>query len=687
MPLALLAVATIFLSRPELESDLTSRAEDLLIDVGEQWARARFDGRDARLEGEALSEAARVKVRGELDRLFGVRTVDDRTTLLPERRPFTFSAIRDGSKLRLDGYVPSRFVRSRIIEAARGMAPGITVSGENELVRARGVPAGDFAGIVAFGFRQLARLPAGRFTLSDDAFSIEGRAPDFATYDALEVTVRSELPSDFKLARFSVLPPIAAPFAWSAQREDDGVRLSGYIPLGDTRRALLDVVRGAIPGAAISDQLRLADGSPPAEGWLKAVSYALTQLARLPGAKVTLTDTTIAIEGKAPDFTAYDALAAARRSVPEGYTLTRFAVEAPSVSPFVWGISHSAAGLRLTGYAPSEDAKRLLVDALRASFPGVQPMDEMRIASGGPVAESWVAAATFGAAQIARLRAGEVRGEAMTLSIAGEALDSAAYNAVSAALGHPLPGGFKLQHGDVRPPVVAPYVFGLRKDTQGLTVSGFYPFKPDHEALLVQAKAQLLGAPVNDVSAVALGAPTGFNLAATVALRELARLEAGEARIDDQHLRFSGTALYPAAVDSIRRALASDMPPGFTTEVTLDVAAPPPPADNTSCQKALADIASRGRLDFIDGGASIAPTSHGLLDHLVAAASACPDAVIEIAAPAGAADNPMSKQAISDERARAVAAYLAAAGIAQARLVISGHELRADNGNLEFLVR
>ncbi len=82
------------------------------------------------------------------------------------------------------------------------------------------------------------------------------------------------------------------------------------------RRSLLDAVRGAVPGAAISDQLRLADGAPPTDGWLKAAAFALQQLGRLPGGKVTLSDTTIALEGRAPDFAAYDALAAARAPCP-----------------------------------------------------------------------------------------------------------------------------------------------------------------------------------------------------------------------------------------------------------------------------------------------------------------------------------------------------------------------------------
>ncbi|MCK0208636.1 flagellar motor protein MotB [Starkeya koreensis] len=658
---ALVGLAVVF-ARGPVEQDLSTRAETLLSDIGESWAHARFEGRTAVLEGEALSEDARVKVRGELGQLFGVHLVDDRTTLLPERRPFTFSAIRDGSKLHLEGYVPSAYARRRIANAAQEMAPGVVVTGEKELVRARGVPAGDFIGVVAFGIQQLAKMPAGRITISDDSFSIEGRAPDFATYDALEVTVRSELPGDFKLARFAVLPPAVSPFVWSATREPDGVTLSGYIPLGDARRALLDMVRSAVPGAAISDRLRLADGAPPTDGWLKAVSFALNQLGRLPNGKVALSGTTISIEGAAPDFAAYDSLAGARRTVPEGYTLTRFAVEPPVASPFVWAVQRSAGGLRLTGFAPSEEAKRLIVDAVRGSFPGVPASDEMRIASGGPPAEGWVTATNFGVEQLARLLTGAVRGNGTTLSISGEAQDSAAFTTVLAAIDKAPPKGFTLR-ADVRPPIVSPYVFSLRKDVDGLTISGFFPSPSEHERLIAAAKAQFLGAPVNDVSAVAQGAPQGFTAAAMAAMRQLSRLDAGEARFDDGKLKLTGTALYPAAIGSIRTTLGSVLPEGIALDVELDVAAPRPPLDRATCQKAIDDLLAKGSVIFAEEGAAIDPASYGLLDHVAAIAASCPDAPIQIRVGQPQGD------ALSVARAQALVAYLAAAGIAPDRLV------------------
>ena len=659
--LVLLIVAAIYLTRTSVEADLTQRSEALLTSIGESWAHARFEGRSALLEGEALSEDARVKVRRALASLSGVRHVEDRTTILPERRPFTFSAIRDGTQVRLLGYVPSAWARRRIAAAAEQMSPNIVVSGVTELVRARGVPPGDFVGAVVFGLAQLAKMPAGRIILSDNTFTIEGRAPDFPTYDALEVIVRSELPSDFRLARFAVLPPAVAPFVWSAEREPGGVRLSGYIPLGDARRALLDMVRAAIPGAAISDQLRLADGAPPADDWLSAVGFALGQLGRLPDGKVSLSDTNISIEGRAPDFEAYDALVGTRRSLPDGFTLSRYAVTAPVTDPFVWEISRTGEDVRLSGYAPSEEARQLVVDAVRSGFPGIALIGDMRVASGGPPADSWTSTTVQAVNLLTRVRGGTINGKGLTLTLSGEARDSAGYSAAVKAAAENQGSGITFRV-DVRPPVVSPYVFSLRKAETSLTMSGFYPSADAHENLVATARSEMLGMTVNDVSSLAHGAPEGFDQASISALRELSRLRAGEATFDDAALRFVGTALYPRAIDSIRSQLEMALAGRFELQIDVTARDPELLADTAVCQKVIDDLLAHGVAIFSPNSAKIDGESFGLLDHLVASVLDCPLAKV-----AFRIDPPVAPH-LAAARVQALKAYFEQAGVTADRI-------------------
>lgn len=664
-----LAVVTLLVAREPVEADLDAAAADILARTGESWASARFEGRDATLEGESLAEEARAKVRASLEGLFGVRVVNDRTTLLPERRPFTFSAVKDGRAIALDGYVPSVDSLRRIVAAAR--AGGDTVSGQDRLVRARGAPPGDFASLVGFALAQLKKLPSGRITLSDGAVAIEGRAQDLAAYDALSETMHGPLPNGMTLARFAVRPPVASPFLWSAVREGGTIRVSGFVPSVAARGDAAGALSAAIPGIGIKDDTRLADGAPSTDLWLKAVRYAGTLLAQLPEGRVTLADSTIAVEGAAPGFAAFDRLAAARRAPPEGFQVTRFAVEPPRAAPFTWRIERAGQAVRLTGFAPSDEARRLLADAARAAFSGAQVTDEMRLASGGPVPELWVSAAGFAVAQLGKLRTGsaEISGTQVTLS--GEALDSAAFLSVQQAARTP-PQGVTAFARQVRPPTISPYVFSVRREGGELTVSGFHPGGAVVEAIRAALDRDFLREKVNDLSAVGGGAPEGFGAAVLAGLSQLSRTGTGEFSLADTQLRLAGTTLVPGAQAELAQELRAAVPANFTVDAALAPAPAGPPADAETCGRLAGDLLGRGTIRFATGSAQIDAHSRGLVDRLAFTLARCPQAVVRILGHTDGTGDGEMNQRLSEARAAAVMAYLAHAGIASDRLSSAG---------------
>lgn len=667
---ALLTVFTIATARAPIEADLDSAARDVLARTGESWASARFDGRDATLEGEALAEEARAKVRASLEGLFGVRVVRDATTLLPERRPFTFSAVKDGRNIALDGYVPSADAFARIVAVAR--SGGEQVSGQERLVRARGAPPGDFAALVIYGLAQLKKLPSGRLTLADGAIALEGRARDLASYDELAQTLHGPLPSGMVLARFAVRPPVAAPFLWSAVRDGTVLRLSGYIPSAEARGQVAAALSAAVPGIGIKDDTRLADGAPSSELWMRAVRFAGNALAQLPEGRVTLSDTTIAVEGAAPSFTAFDILLTLRRQTPEGFQIVRFAVDPPRASPFTWQIARGAEQVRLTGFAPSEDARRLLLDAARAGFQGVQVVDEMQLASGGPTPELWASAATFAVSQLARMRTGTADVSGTQVVLAGEAAESAGYLSVMQAVRSPPPGVVVDARG-VRPPTISPYVFSVRREADELTVSGFYPDMVVHTAIRSALERDFLRAKVNDVSAVGGGAPSGFAVAVLAGLSELTRLGNGELSITDAQLRLSGTVLNPGAAGEIEAELRRTVRPPFTLETALQPAPEPPMATTAECVRLTGDLLARGTIRFTSLSAQIDRQSRGLVDRIAMVLKRCPDAVVRIAGHTDGMGDPEFNLRLSEARANAVMAYLAAAGIATDRLTAAGY--------------
>lgn len=665
-----LAAFTLLTARAPVEADLGAAAADVLVRTGESWAAARFEGRDATLEGEALAEEARIKVRDSLEGLFGVRLVRDRTTLLPERRPFTFSAVKDGRTIALDGYVPSADSLGRIVAAAR--TTGDTVTGQERLVRARGAPPGDFAALATFALAQLKKLPSGRITLSDGAIAIEGRARDLASYDALAQIMLGPLPEGMTLARFAVRPPVASPFFWSAAREGSVLRLSGYVPSAAAREEVAAALSSAMRGIGIKDDTRLADGAPSTDLWLKAVRFAGLVLAQIPQGRVSLSDSAVTVEGVAPSFAAFDRLLAARRAPPEGFQVTRFAVEPPRAVPFTWRLQRTADAVRLGGYAPSEDARRLLADAARATFPGVQVGDELQLASGGPAPELWVSAASFSLAQLAKLRTGtaEVSGTQVTLS--GEALDSAAYLSVMQAARTP-PPGVTVTAAAVRPPIISPYVFSVRREGEELTVSGFYPDVPAHDAIRAALERDFLKEKVNDVSAVGGGAPEGFLPAALAGLEQLTRVGRGELSLADAQMRLSGTTLTPAAAAEMDSELKHAVKPSFSVETALEPAPVPPPVESSACARLVGELLGRGTIRFSSGSAEIDRRSRGLLDRLAVTLKRCPSAVVRISGHTDGIGEADFNQRLSEARAGAVLAYLAAAGVAQDRLSSAGY--------------
>lgn len=666
----LLAVLMLLTAREPIEADLDDAAADVLARTGESWASARFEGRDATLEGESLAEAARTKVRTSLMTLFGVRVVHDRTTLLPERRPFTFSAVKDGRTIALDGYVPSAEALARIVAAAR--LGGDTVTGQERLVRARGAPPGDFASLVLFGLSQLKKLPSGRITLADGAIAIEGRARDLAGYDALSEMMHGPLPDGMTLARFAVRPPVASPFFWSAVREGGVVRLSGFVPSATARAEVSAALAATIPGTGITDDTRLADGAPSTDLWLKAVRFAGHLLAQLPDGRVTLSDSTIGVEGAAPGFAAFDKLAAARKAAPEGFQVTRFAVEPPRAVPFTWRLERSADAVRLSGFSPSDDARRLLLDAVRAAFPGVPVADGMKLASGGPAPELWVSAAGFAVAQLAKLRSGSAEIAGTQVTLAGEALDSAAYLSLMQAAKSP-PSGVTALAGAVRPPTISPYVFSVRREGGELTVSGFYPDAAVHEALAGALDHDFLREKVNDVSAIGSGAPDGFVSAALAGLLQLSRMGAGELSLVDTQLRLAGSTLVPGAAADIEAELRRTVRAPFTIDTAIEVAATGPAVDAASCSRLVGELLGRGIIRFATGSAEIDRRSRGLLDRLVFTLKRCPSAAVRISGHTDGMGDAEFNQRLSEARAAAVLAYLANAGIASDRLTAAGY--------------
>ncbi|MBT8092086.1 MAG: OmpA family protein [Gammaproteobacteria bacterium] len=89
------------------------------------------------------------------------------------------------------------------------------------------------------------------------------------------------------------------------------------------------------------------------------------------------------------------------------------------------------------------------------------------------------------------------------------------------------------------------------------------------------------------------------------------------------------------------------------------------------CETALRNFRA-GPVKFEESGTSIRPSGEPVLDRVVELASTCRQSVIEITGHTDSSGDETWNQILSLERAKAVADYLAARGIARERLVVKG---------------
>ncbi len=159
----------------------------------------------------------------------------------------------------------------------------------------------------------------------------------------------------------------AEKYVWIASRRNNRIRLSGYAPSIDTRRAILGVTKASFPGFEIVDRTTLARGSPSSDVWLAGVSFALKQLTAIKRGDVRLEDLGLTVTGQAEDVTAYRTIKQAlANSVPKGINVTADRVTAPVASPYMWA-AHSADGrLVLSGHVPNDAVRADLVAAAKA---------------------------------------------------------------------------------------------------------------------------------------------------------------------------------------------------------------------------------------------------------------------------------------------------------------------------------
>lgn len=282
-------------------------------------------------------------------------------------------------------------------------------------------------------------------------------------------------------------------------------------------------------------------------------------------ANVTFEGRDAVLRGRATDPTEPGRAAAAVVDTLGVRVVTNEARVLTVVENYEWNAVRKGSAVRVSGFVPTEQAKRDIAAMFKASMPGLEVEDRTELARGSPPLEAWLGGVGFGVKQLALLKEGRVDLQKADFSIDGEAIDARSYALVRTALGGRMPQGIRLKSDTVRPPLASPYVWSARRQGKEIVLGGHVPSEPVGKDLMAAARRIAADAKIVDRMEPASGAPDGFSSAANALILALGKLEEGTAELRDRTSRLDGTAESESRADEIKREVVASALRAFPT--------------------------------------------------------------------------------------------------------------------------
>jgi len=292
IPLAVLWGLAAWTSTVPLEADLAARSTAALKDTVLDKRKITLAGRDVTLAADAFSEDGRRSAVAVVEAVPGVRLVDDETRLVPEAKPFVWSAERDVVRVTLGGSSPLPASKSKLLEAARAALGGVEVVDQMNL--SRGAPP-RFDNAALLLVDQINKLKDGKITISDTQVSLSGMARELGGREAIAAALKN-LPEGFSVAGNAIKAP---PYIFQANKDPVAVTLTltGYVPDNNVHAALVAAAGRKFFSEKVVDNLKASIGAP--SGFANAVVPALGALARLSTGTLVVSDREVKLSGDA----------------------------------------------------------------------------------------------------------------------------------------------------------------------------------------------------------------------------------------------------------------------------------------------------------------------------------------------------------------------------------------------------
>ncbi|HEY8577428.1 MAG TPA: OmpA family protein [Devosia sp.] len=523
-----------------IDRDISSAGRAALQRAGHAWADVAVQNRNLFLSGLSTDEQDTATALRQLLALQAVRSVFDQVALAPAANPFAFKAEATPEGVKLSGGVPDQTTGAQLLSRAELQAASLEIRS--------GMPQREtwLAG-AQFAVENAKHLDQGEISLSDTTLSLRGRAKSSRDYRDLHIIMRAGPPAGLTLGTVEIVPPLVAPYTWSAQFDGKRITISGTVPDQGTAERLRTAELSAI---ALTSKLVFGSGEP--EGFSELSDKLLQQLAKLEYGTATIIDGESRLTGAPPSEAVAQAVVDTLRSSNSIVVL-----EAPRIDDYWTSATLQPGGVIVfDGYAPDDET--------RDAFAAVEGADVNYLKLGRGAPDVYQAGTALGLRALKLMSEGRVSLREDGLSVSGIARSSADYEALMAMLSEGLTA-VELAAIDIKPPVAANYEWTATKASGGvIALSGFVPDAAAREQILEAA-----GPAASEDLTYAAGAQTDFVASTQVGLELLQQLEDGRIGYDGSGWILTGTPRSEAARAAIEQSFTTQQLAGKGWSMSL----------------------------------------------------------------------------------------------------------------------
>jgi OmpA-OmpF porin, OOP family len=197
--------------------------------------------------------------------------------------------------------------------------------------------------------------------------------------------------------------------------------------------------------------MNLSRGAPPR--FDSAALLLIDQIGKLKDGKITISDTNVSLAGMARDLGGREAIAAALKNLPEGFSVAANDIKAP---PYIFQAYKDpvAVTLTLTGYVPDNNVHAAIAAAAGRKFFGEKVVDNLKASVGAPSGFAGAVAPALGA--LSRLSTGTLVVSDREVKLSGDAFYDAAALQIRGGLAKDFPKDWQFKADVSVKPAAAP---------------------------------------------------------------------------------------------------------------------------------------------------------------------------------------------------------------------------------------